>query len=169
MNLKDVLLEEHSKAQCNRIVAYIGADRKKFAILMDLFFNGEYRIAQRAAWPMSYSVHAHPELIGPYLDKMIKLLGKDGQHNAVTRNTLRLLQDIYIPKKLHGRLMNNCFEFIQSNDTPVAIKAFSLTVLQNLSKDYPEISAELKYIIQDRWEHETPAFHQRAKRILKKL
>lgn len=169
MNLKDMLLEEHSKEQCDRIVKYIGADKKRFAELMKLFFAGEYRIAQRAAWPMSYAVNKHPELIEPYLDKLVGNLNKKGQHNAILRNSVRILQDIEIPKKYHGKLMDTCFNFIESNDTAVAVKAFSLTVLENLSKDYPEIRPELKLIIEERWEHETPAFQSRARKILKTI
>ncbi|MCY7309163.1 MAG: hypothetical protein LH619_00155 [Chitinophagaceae bacterium] len=44
-----------------------------------------------------------------------------------------------------------------------------MTVLQNLSKLYPEIKQELKTIIEDRWELETAAFHSRAKKILKEI
>jgi hypothetical protein len=169
MNLKDMLLEEHSKQQCDRIVKYIGADKQRFGVLMQLFFAGEYRTAQRAAWPMSYVVNKHPELIEPYLDTLIGNLNRKGQHNAIVRNSVRILQDIKIPEKYHGKLMDTCFNFIESNDTAVAIKAFSLTVLQNLSKDYPEIVPELKLIIEERWEHETPAFQSRARKILKTI
>jgi len=42
-------------------------------------------------------------------------------------------------------------------------------VLENLSKQYPEIKHELKVIIEERWDYETAAFHSRAKRILKNL
>lgn len=169
MNLKDMLLEEHSKQQCDRIVKFIGADKKRFAELMELFFAGEYRIAQRAAWPMSYVVQQHPTLILPYLDKMIRNLDKKGQHPAIVRNSVRILQGIGLPKKYHGKLMDTCFNFIESNDVPAAVKAFSLTVLDNLSKDYPEIRPELKLIIEERWEHETPAFHSRARKILQTI
>ncbi|MEI9912474.1 MAG: hypothetical protein WDO71_24170 [Bacteroidota bacterium] len=48
-------------------------------------------------------------------------------------------------------------------------KAFSLTILQNLSRLYPEIRNEIKVIIEERWEHETAAFRSRAKKILKEL
>ena len=169
MNLEDMILEEHSKKQCDKIVKYIGADPTRFAGLMKLFFNGEYRISQRAAWPMSYAVRKHPSLIEPYLNKLINNLGKKGQHDAITRNSTRILQDIDVPKKYHGKLMDTCFNFIESNDTAVAIKAFSLTILQNLSKYYPEIGPELKLIIEERWEHETAAFQSRARKILKSL
>jgi len=65
--------------------------------------------------------------------------------------------------------MNSCFSFIESVSTPVAIKAFSLTTLYNLSKSYPEIKNELKLIIEERWDDETAAFKSRGRRILKQL
>jgi hypothetical protein len=166
MNIEEVLLEEHSKAQCDKIVRYIGSNKERFAQLMKLFFKGEYRVTQRAAWPMSYCVRKHPELIKPYFKRLLDNLEKPGLHDAILRNTVRLMQDVDIPEIHHGRVMTICFNFIQSNDTAVAIKAFSLTILQNLSKKYPEILPELKTIIEERWEHETAAFRSRAKKII---
>lgn len=166
MNLKESLLFEHSKQQCENIVAYIGNDRKKFKELMELFFNGEYVITQRAAWPMSYCVEKYPELIAPYFKRLLDNLSKKGVHDAVKRNTVRLLQHVTVPEKYHGELMNTCFSFIESHEVAPAIKAFSLTILQNLSKQYPEILQELRLIISERWEHETPAFRSRARKIL---
>ena len=90
-----------------------------------------------------------------------------GVHNAVTRNIVRILEVAEIPKKYHGKIMSICFDFIQSNETPVAVKAYSLTILQKLAKLYPEIKTELRLIIENRWTHETPAFKSRAKKILK--
>ena len=63
--------------------------------------------------------------------------------------------------------MNTCFDYIISPTQKAAIKAFSLTLLQNLSKQYPDIKQELKTVIQDRWDFETAAFRSRTKKILK--
>jgi hypothetical protein len=167
MDLLQLLRSEHSKKQTDRIVRYIGDDPTRFAILMDLFFKGEYRITQRAAWPLSYCVRAHPALIGPYFKPLLDNLACKDIHVSVIRNTVRLLQDVDIPKKHHGRVMSTCFEFIQSPETPIAVKAFSLSILGNLSSLYPEILGELKLVIEEQWEHATPAFRSRAKRILK--
>ena len=167
MDIQATLLKEHSKLQCNKIVKYIGNDKKRFAELMKLFFEGEYRTTQRAAWPMSNCVRAHPELINPYFKKLLDKLANPKEGDSVLRNTVRLLQDVDIPEKFHGKLMTLCFDFIQSNDTAVAIKAFSLTILKNLSKKYPEIIPEVKSIIEERWDHETAAFRTRAKSFLK--
>lgn len=167
MDLLKAITKEHSKAQCDKVVRYIGNDKTRFAELMKLFLQGEYRIIQRAAWPVSYCVRNYPELITPYYKQILPLLHKPGVHDAVVRNIVRLLQFVTIPKRHHGTIMNACFEFIGSNDTAVAVKAFSLTVLQNLSKEYPEIKPELKLIIEERWSYETAAFKSRAKKILK--
>jgi hypothetical protein len=166
MDLEATLLQEHSKAQCNKVVRYIGDNKDRFAELMKLFFAGEYRVTQRAAWPMSYCVRAHPQLITPYFKKLIDKLGNPGEHDAVVRNTVRLLQEVEIPEKFHGQVMTLCFNFIQSNETAAAIKAFSLTILKNLSNKYPEIIPEIRTIIQERWDFETAAFKARAKVFL---
>jgi len=169
MDLHKAILKEHSKAQCEKIVQYVGNDPDRFAELMKLFMGNEYRVIQRAGWPLSYCVERHPELIKPYFKQIMDRLQKPAGHNAVYRNIVRLLQVVEIPKRYHGQVMNTCFAFIASNDTEVAIKAFSLTILENLSKDYPDIKPELKLIIEERWPYETAAFRSRAKKILKAM
>lgn len=169
MDLLQLLRDEHSKKQTDRIVDWVGANAKRFAQLIGLFFTGEYRITQRAAWPLSYCVRRHPELIAPYYKRLLDNLVRKDIHVAVKRNTVRLLQDVSIPKRFQGRVMSTCFDFIQAPETPIAVKAFSLTILANLSADYPEIRGELKLIIEEQWEQATPAFRSRAKRILKSI
>jgi hypothetical protein len=169
MQLRETILSEHSKANCIRITNWIGSNQQRLDELFDLFLNDEYRVVQWAAWPLSNAVIAHPQLIKKHFGRLLKNLKKPGLHEAVKRNTVRLLQDIVIPEKYHGDVMNLCFDYIISPTEKPAVKAFSLTVLQNLSKQYPEIKQELKTIIEDRWEFESSAFRSRAKKILKEL
>lgn len=167
MNLRETILAEHSKANCNKIVKWIGDSQERFDELFHLFLNSEYRVNQRAAWPISYCVIDHPKLISRHFSKLIKNLHKPNLHDSIKRNTVRLLQHIDIPQKFHGEIMDLCFHYISSPTEAVAIKAFSLSILQNLSKQYPEIRNEVKLIIDERWEYETAAFRSRAKKFLK--
>ena len=169
LNIHQLLQQEHSKKQTLRIVRYIGNDKTRFAGLIELFFKGEYRITQRAAWPLSYCVRAHPGLIHPYFKRLLDNLARKDIPVAVIRNTVRLLQDVEIPRRYHGRVMSTCFEFIQQAETPIAVKAFSLTILGGLAVGYPDIRGELKLIIEEQWEHATPAFRSRARKVLKGL
>jgi hypothetical protein len=162
-NLREEILKEHSKAQCTNIVNWVGASQQRFDELFNLFLNDEYRVVQRAAWPVSYAVIAHPEFIKKHWSSLIKNLQKPNLHNAVKRNSIRLLQDIAIPKKYQGQIMDICFKYVESPTEAVAVKAFSLTVLSNLAKQYPEILPELKLLIEDQLPHQTAAFRSRAK------
>jgi hypothetical protein len=169
MNLKEALLAEHSKAQCLRIVKWIGDDQQRFNELLKLFLSDDYRVVQRAAWPVSYAVQAYPALIRAHYGKLIRNLSKPNLPDAVKRNTVRIFQDIDAPECFQGELMNTCFGFIESMTEKPAIKAFALTVLFNLSKQYPDIRPELKAIIEDRWDYESAAFKSRGRKILKAL
>lgn len=169
MNLRNTLLAEHSKKQAARIAAWIGKDQERFDALFRLFLHDEYRVVQRAAWPLSYAVIDHPPLIRKHFGPLLRKLKEPGIHDAVKRNIVRLLQDISIPKRYQGDLMNTCFGFIADPAEKPAIKAFSLTVLQHLAGEYPDIKPELKTIIEDRWDTESPAFRSRARKILATL
>jgi hypothetical protein len=65
--------------------------------------------------------------------------------------------------------MDVCFRYFSSPTEAIAIKAFSISVLQKLAKLYPEIINEIKLIIEERWDYETPAFKARAKKLLKEF
>jgi hypothetical protein len=171
MNIREELLKgkNYSKTQALHLSAYACSSPKHFSELMECFLSNEYRLAQRAAWSVSWAAQRDPELIKPYAKALVDQLPRKDVHDAVIRNSVRILQKIEIPESLHGELMNCCFAFIESPTTPVAIKAFSMTTLFNLSRFYPEIKNELKLIIEGRWNHETAAFKSRGKHILKAL
>lgn len=166
MNLKQEILKEHSKTQCNKIVNWVGNNQQRFDELIELFLHDEYRVTQRAAWPVSNCVIANHFLINKHWKKLIDNLRKPDIHNAIKRNTVRFLQYIQIPKKQRGPIMDICFGFLESPTEPLAVKVFSMQVLYNLSLIYPEIKPELKLLIEEQFLNQTAGFKSRAKKIL---
>jgi hypothetical protein len=169
VNLRNEILKEHSKAQCTKIVKWVGNKQERFDELFLLFLNDEYRVVQRAAWPVSYCVDAHPGLISNHWEELMVNLKKPDLHDAVKRNSIRLMQDIELPEKYHGEIMNTCFKFLESPIEALAVKVFSMSVLASLAKKYPEIKDELKLIIEEQLPHQSPGFKSRAKTVLKDL
>ena len=171
MNIKEALLDNstHKKSKVMEVASYAATSKQRFKMLVDCFLCNEYRLAQRAAWAISWAARKNSLLIIPYIPILVAQLKRKDVHAAIIRNSVRILQDVDIPEELHGDVMNACFEFIEEPSTPIAIKAFSLTTLFNLSKIYPEIKQELKTIIEDRMENETAAFKSRGKKILKAM
>lgn len=166
MDIHQALMAVHSKQQAAAIVEFIGDDPRRFAELMKLFFEGEYRLTQRAAWPMSYCAELHPELIRPYLPKLLGGLSRDDQHDAVKRNVLRLLQYIEIPRRLAGRIYTRCLELIDDPDEPIAVRAFAMTVAARIAKSEPDLLNELRLVVSKHLPRSTAAFRVRAKKIL---
>src|SRR5688572_10826985 len=153
MNIKVALLKEHSKKQCNKIVKWVGDDQKRFDQLVDLFLNDEYRVVQRAGWPLSTIVIAHPNLVKKHLKNIVACCTKEGMHGAVKRNIVRFLQYVDIPANLQGEVMDICFRFVESPVEAVAVKAFSLTVLSRLAIEHPAIIPEIKLLIEEQLPH----------------
>ena len=65
--------------------------------------------------------------------------------------------------------MDICFRFVEDPNEKVAVKAFSLTVLYNLSRKHPDIIPEVKLLIEQQMPHQTAGFKSRAKKILKEM
>src|SRR6188472_2784723 len=118
MDLLKEILKEHSKRQTSKIEKWINGDQKKFDALVKLFLEGEYRVTQRAGWPMSDIVQSHPLLVRKHLRKMLSNLETPGLHNAVIRNTFRLLQFIDIPESIHGLAADVAFRFFNDKKQP---------------------------------------------------
>ncbi|QSE97658.1 hypothetical protein [Fulvivirga lutea] len=168
MDIKKELLKEHSKEQAEYIAAFIGTDKNRFKDLMSLFLGDDYRTSQRAAWAVSKCHDKNPELIAPYLKHMLQNLEK-AHHDAVKRNTLRILQDIEIPESLWGKTADVCFKVMQSSAEPIAVKVFGMTVLANICQKVPELKNELRLIIEDQLPYGSAGFKSRAKKVLKDL
>jgi len=169
MNLKEEILKEHSKAQCIYIVSWVGDVQKRFDELFDLFLKDENKVMQRAAWPVSYCVAAQPELIKKHFSRLVKNLNNPNLHDAVKRNSIRLLQFASIPEKHQGAIMNICFNYLSSPSEALATKVYSMMVLGKLARHYPEIIPEIKILIEDQLPQQTAGFKSCAKKVLKEI
>ena len=85
------------------------------------------------------------------------------------RNTVRVLQDVKIPENMHGILTDICFQYLQNPSEAIAIKVFSMTIIHNLTKQYPELKEELKFILEEQIPFQSVGFRSRAGKILKDL
>ncbi|MEM8906884.1 MAG: hypothetical protein AAGD05_03475 [Bacteroidota bacterium] len=168
MDIKAALLEEHSKAQALKIADYVGQHPEYFETLLSLFLHENYRITQRAAWPLVFVVEAQPQLIKPHLRKVVENL-QGAVNVAVKRNTLRFLQLMDLPEDLLGLAAEICFAFLDDPQEAIAVRVFSMTVLYNICVKEPELGNELRMVIEDHLPHGSAGFKSRGKKILKAL
>ena len=169
MNLQKALESANSRLSTDTSVAWVGTHPARFAQLVEYFLKGNVNVQVRAAWPLSYCVERHPRLALPHLAQFIRQLQKPGLHDAAKRSIVRLLQFVDIPSRLQGAAANACFAFVADPGQAPAIRAFAMTVAENLAKTNPELQRELALILEDQLPYATPAFVSRARKILKRV
>lgn len=166
MNIAQTLASGHTKQNTLAIVDYIGDDEKRFAELIRIFFGGEYRLTQRAAWPLSYCAERRPELIKPHLSKLLNCLESKTEHVAARRNVVRLLQFIEIPRRHAGRIYSCCLDLLDDPHEPIAVRVFAITVAARIARMEPDLLNELRLVIRKHLPHATAAFKVRAREVL---
>ena len=166
MNIRNALLEVHSKDQAAKIADYVGDDTSRFDELIKLMLGPVYRVSQRAAWPVSYCIERHPALVKPYFNVLIKQLERDDAHVAVRRNVARLLQFVDIPKRYQGRIFDACYNLLADPAETVAVRVFSMTVAAKLAENEPALLDELRLVATKYPQAATAGFRSRARRVL---
>jgi hypothetical protein len=167
MNLAEIIPERYSQIEFKPIIEWIGGSEERFAELMEVFFDGNTRKNQYAASIMIHCVDKWKYLLNPYLERLILNLQKPNLHDAIKRNTVRVLQDVEIPENLHGTMADIAFSYLQNSAEAVAIKVFSMTIIDNLTKKYPELKDELCFILEEQMPFQSAGFRSRAGKILK--
>ena len=163
--LRHLILSEHSRTMADTVVNEIGDDEERFKALMDLLSEGDYRLTQRAAWPLALISDKRPAFITPYIHDLILKL-KEPAHPALHRNIVRILQGIEIPSEEQGVLADACFLFLYHNETPIATKCFSISVLHNICLKEPDLAKEICLYIEERISFESAAFKSRGRKFL---
>ncbi len=171
MELREALLKEHSKRNTDFIVGWVGREQKHFDMLVALFLGHELKLSQRASWVVGNCVEVHPKLIKKHLTTIISNLQKNNLHDAVKRNTIRLLQFVELPEKLEGLVLDLCFNYLSQKEESIAVKVLSMIVLANIVQKYPELKPELILLIEEQLQMPTAtaAIISRGRKTLTEL
>src|SRR5688572_1297991 len=120
MELREEILKEHSRKQALKIAGWTGNNKKRFGLLIDLFLNDEYRVAQRSAYPLMLLADKYPLLAEEYVPQMVKKLYDDSAHPAVRRNIMRTLQLVKIPARVQAEIFDFCIKYLTDPKEPIA-------------------------------------------------
>lgn len=167
--LHNKLQEGHNKAICDEALAYIGNDKKKVDALVKIVAGNDKRLSQRASWALGYVGERSHYHLTPHLKQLLVLMTEPNRHPALRRNITRALQYVHLPEDLHGTVMDTCFRFLEDPKEAAAVKAFSISILENLWHEYPEIGDELRIVLTTLMEDALPSFKVRARRLLSLL
>ncbi len=170
MDFREALEAEHSKAQTLRLTAYIGTSRRRFEELLQIVMGDDPLLAQRGAWAINHCAQAHPEVVQPYLAELLENLKRANLHDAVKRNTMKAVAELEVPDALAGLATDLAFQFLLSPNEAVAVKVYSMALLEKLCRREPALAGELRMVIEQQWPHEKrKAFRSRGRHVLAAL
>lgn len=168
MNIRETLLEDHTKTLMQEIAEYIGDDSQRFAELVEVVVSRDKVAAQRAAWALSKVADRHPALLRGHLRELLAA-AQDPPHVAVRRNIIRVLQFVDIPDRLEGEIYTYCFELASSTKEDIGVRAHALSVIGRIAQAYPELRTEIKELMRDMLSSESAGIQARIRNISKQL
>ncbi len=169
MDIREEALKEHSKAQTNKIVAWIGKDEARFRQYLYLFLHDEYRVVQRISWVICDIAEKYPDLVEKNMGDMINRLDDPGIHTAAKRNVIRVLQFLDIPEKYHAKVFDICLKYLSDPHEAIAVRVFSMSVASRLAKLYPELAKEVIEYINVSLKNSSAGLRSRSRKELSAL
>ena len=151
-----------------RVLAYIGDNPKRLDALMYFFFHSDQKYHQRAAYPVGFIGEKHPHLMVKYLDKILKQL-EQAKHNAVARNTFRILHYMDIPEEFEGKIFDSSMSHFLDLKNAIGIRVFAMNVMANIALNHKDLIPEVISLIEEYYEHSSAGYKSRANRLLKRL
>lgn len=142
-----------------------------FVKLLEYSGSADKKLAFRASWTLTKVCDRIPELIYPYLPQIVETLGMIDNESTL-RSFLRILSLSDLGKiniRQHGLLTDFCFNILNSGFSAIAVKAYSMEILYNLTIIYPELANELAASIRILMEDGSAGITARGHMIIKKL
>lgn len=169
MDIRAQLLKGNSRANAEAVAAHVGTDPERFRELMRCMLDDDSRTGQLASHSVSIVCDAHPDLAKPFLKRLLDTLDEP-VHEAVQRNSVRIMQTCTLPKALHGRITGTMFSLVADPRRSIAQRAFAITVAGRMVKTYPELRDEFRLLLENALRVDPgPAIRSRANKALKAL
>lgn len=143
-----------------------------FRRLLDYSFSNDSHLAFRASWTLTKICDVSPGHIVPHLSIIISRLSRF-DNASVIRSFMRILSQADMQsfsENEHGLLADYCFMVLGSGEMPVAIKAYAMEVLFNITVIYPQLGNELSASVRLLMEEDSsPAIMSKGRQVLKKI
>ncbi|TRX61161.1 hypothetical protein [Carboxylicivirga sp. M1479] len=141
---------------------------KDISILLELNEHPQHKIAWRSAYLLDLSHDLDKTILDEHLQLLMDrtpLLSSQ----SIKRHYLRILSQHDLSEVADGQLLDCCFEWLQTEETPIAVKAHCMQILYDLTVPYPELISELKAVLENLIPYGSKGEVNKAKKILAQL
>lgn len=171
----------HSRTMRMEMARFILQHPQLVNSLLEIAFQNDDPVSARACWVLEYTARQDLRYLDTHLDQWVS--GLSGLHldssiRPMAKICELLVLEYYgqapdtgpsclVPKHLE-LMVSVCFDWL-IGPHKVAPKAYSMTSLYHLGKDYDWVYAELQLLLENEYSNGSAAFKARARQILSKL
>ncbi|NCD70066.1 hypothetical protein [Mucilaginibacter agri] len=183
MTDKEQLIQQISvamgKTKVLELTKIVQKNNFKLRDLIDLTFDGNKKLAFRAAWLLENVFLQRPE---SYLTDIEYLIGNFANvtNGSCQRHYAKIAMHLTSPKALPAIqqklqdidmeiVVNQCFEWLIDPKVLIAVKAFGAETIFNLRHRYPWVADELSEQLEYLMRNGSPAIQSRGKKLLNYL
>jgi hypothetical protein len=165
MELKNIQI---NKKQVVGFVNLILANQWDEKEMIHSLLNGDDNTQYFCSWIISDLSEIKPELLSPFIFEIITK-ANSSQHLGVKRNLFKAIQFIEKSDSVKEELGIICLICLQNPKETIAVKSYSITILEGLIVDFPEFLDEINFELEKQLPNATPAFANRAHRFKKRV
>lgn len=173
MDFLEILSTDSYRATADAIVEKVGWNQEYFNQLVDYSLTNDYPVAMRAARAAQLCAEKHPSLAVSNLERIIDFLPQ-AKIDGVKRCYIKLFTEnvaISELEKLHnlGILLDLGFQWVLNPKEAIAIRAFSLYLLNKLAKIEPDIDIELLAVLENTRLEDSPGMISVKRKLIPQI
>jgi hypothetical protein len=137
-----------SKAENDRLVAKILADKEFFYTTFDIALSLDYPVAWRASWCLHKALPKYKAEIISDVDRIFKAFPSFTHHGQIG-SFIRILKSINFDPENAGNVIDCCLKLLREDKIPDYVKFYSMELLVKVAHMIPELKSEFAYFIED--------------------
>ena len=147
MNIHEKILEIRTVRDKTEFVEYLVNRPKEFEALMQCIYNlEEYPYKEYASWVLVHVSKSGKIDLTEHYTKLVDLLF-DCKSQSVLRSVVCTINQMHVTDYRESELVDLLISFIQDYENKVALQVYSMYVLVQFIKKYPELKDEISEII----------------------
>ena len=166
--IKAMLMGEWYSVSFKDMAKEVANSQEDIKILFSLNKDTDHRIAWRSAYMLDLVNDVNIQALDEYLEFIMSEV-PELTSQSIKRHYLRILSHHDLSEIAEGQLVDCCFEWLQTQETSIAVKAHCMQILFDLTKPYPELIPELSSVLENLLPFASKGEKNRAKKILKEL
>ncbi len=143
-------------------------DNETFDSVLNCLVKGKGKERYNASWILSHAIENSHDIVSDAQHSLFLESIASTQEGGVRRNVIRIWQ-FAIPKseQLRFDVINLAINLLSDTSQDLAVRVFSITVLEKLLPSMPEIKDEILFMLEREYLNASASFKVRADRFIK--